>query len=108
MKDYEYDPETVDLLSDIDKVAIIMHHYGIEKQLPILCEECAELIQQACKCQRRGQIMHYDFIEELADVKIMIAKFELALTVADRRTLSEIIKRKLNRQLERMADEKHT
>ena len=89
-----------------EKAAEIMNYYGAERQLPILCEECAELIQQACKCQRKGLTMHDDFIEELADVKIMIAQFESIMKLSERLALERAIAYKVKRQLERIRIEK--
>lgn len=62
-----------------EKAAAIMRHYGAEEQLTLLCEECAELIQAACKCRQRGVTMSDDMIEEIADVTIMLVQFEMTM-----------------------------
>lgn len=88
-----------------EKVARIMKHYGAEKQLTLLCEECAELIQAACKCRRRGVTMHEDMIEEMADVAIMLMQFEMTMNRHELDSLDRIIGEKLDRQIERINDE---
>lgn len=88
-----------------EKAAQIMRHYGADKQLTILCEECAELIQAACKCRRKGVTMHEDLIEEMADVIIMLMQFETTFNLFEKDKLDKTIAAKLDRQLERIENE---
>lgn len=89
-----------------EKAAAIMRHYGAEEQLTILCEECSELIKEACKCRRKGIVMHDDMIEEMADVKIMLMQFESTMKLAEKALLERTVQKKLDRQLERMQFER--
>lgn len=88
-----------------DKAAYIMRHYGADEQLTILCEECSELIKEACKCHRRGVAMHEDMIEEMADVKIMLMQFESIMRTAELDLLNQIMSEKIERQLMRIKNE---
>lgn len=89
------------------KAAKIMEHYGAQHQLTKLCEECGELIQQACKCVDSGQPFSEDFVEELADVRVMIMQFEKLLSPYWRREFNGAVEYKLRRQLERIESEVH-
>lgn len=90
-----------------DKAAYIMRHYGADEQLTILCEECSELIKEACKCHRRGVAMHEDMIEEMADVKIMIMQFESIMRPSELDLLAQIISEKLDRQIKRIKNDEN-
>lgn len=89
-----------------EKAAVIMQHYGVEKQLTLLCEECSELIKEACKCRRKGVAMHDDMIEEMADVKIMLMQFESIMRLGHKKLLEKTITEKLDRQLKRIENER--
>lgn len=88
------------------KAAAIMQHYGAQHQLVKLCEECGELIQQAVKCIDKGIPYGEDFIEELADVSVMIEQFKSILTPAFAELYEKIITEKLDRQMQRIDDER--
>lgn len=89
-----------------EKQKTIMGHYGLNKQLNQLVEECAELIVAIQKQQR------YDFstvsdtisdgvIEEMADVKNLIEQLELYRNhIAER--VKTMIERKVDRELGRI------
>ena len=83
----------------------IFDHYGVDSQLRILQEECAELIQAASKLCRQGVTAetYSNFEEELADVSIMIEQMKYWL----KDDLTSIIDTKLQRQKERIAHERH-
>lgn len=82
----------------------ILRYYGAEKQRRQLVEECAELIQAVCKLHREyTPHSYYNFIEELADVEIMVEQMKQILPTADRDRLGEIETAKINRQLRRIA-----
>ena len=88
-----------------EAAAKIITHYGAQHQLVKLCEECGELIQQAAKCYGKGIPYSDDMIEEIADVLVMIKQFETVMSQPDRDLLDKIIAEKLERQLERIANE---
>lgn len=89
-----------------EAAAQIIAHYGAQNQLVKLCEECGELIQQAAKCYSIGIIPYTaDMVEEMADVKVMLMQFESIMHQPDRDLLDKIITEKLERQLERIANE---
>lgn len=90
----------------------ILKHYGVRSQQRQLIEECAELIQAVSKLHRaskpqqlareRKQAAFHDFLEELADVEIMVEQMKQSLNDRQRDTLSQIETAKLNRQLRRI------
>lgn len=86
----------------MSKVHTIIEYYGVKHQLLKLAEECAELIQQCVKCFDYNIAYHEDFVEELADVKIMLTQFESILTPAFAELYEKIIREKLDRQIERI------
>jgi len=53
--------------------------YGLDAQLDILQEECAELIVAVSKYRRNGSEAEANLFEELADVVIMVEQITLAL-----------------------------
>lgn len=80
----------------------IIAHYGDRAQRHILIEECAELIQAVIKCERGCEGAGDNFIEELADVTIMIEQMVQSLCLYDVQRYNEMLKKKINRQLERI------
>lgn len=88
-----------------EAAAKIIAHYGTAHQLVKLCEECAELIQQAAKCYDKGIPYSDDMIEEIADVLVMIEQFKAAMSQPDRDLIDKIITEKLERQLDRIEEE---
>lgn len=85
-----------------DKAEQIMRHYGADKQLVILVEECSELAKEACKCMRDGKPYSADMVEEMADVQIMLMQFRRILPRYWLERLYETVRMKLDRQLERI------
>lgn len=93
----------------------ILQHYGVKDQQRQLVEECAELIQAVSKLHRvskphmlqkeRKQIAFHNYLEELADVEIMVEQMKQTLTPKERDRLTQIITAKINRQLRRIAQE---
>lgn len=85
----------------------ILSHYGIEKQRRQLVEECGELIQAIMKLERTDkERVHY--IEELADVEIMMEQMKISLQTYDPLgwdIFTDMIEQKINRQLDRIAEE---
>lgn len=84
----------------------IVAHYGDIPQRHILIEECAELIQAVIKCERGSDGADENFIEELADVTIMIEQMKQSLCLYDLQRYNETLKDKLDRQLKRMQYER--
>lgn len=95
----------------------ILDHYGAANQRLQLIEECAELIQAINKYNRAiGSITtgYYpdvikaenDIGREIADVLIMIEQISTALFKDDRSFIDEVIECKLNKQLQRIREEK--
>ncbi len=80
----------------------IVKHYGFEIQRDILVEECAELIQAVSKCKRNNVEVSDNFLEELADVSIMIEQMLVALFTNEIVTYQKHISRKLDRQIRRI------
>ena len=58
--------------------------WGMRDQLDMVQEECAELIQAVSKV-KRSETFHItdNFIEEIADVKIMLAQMEFVFGIRD-------------------------
>lgn len=92
---------------NIEKLRIILDHYGKEGQLWKLQEECGELIEAVNEMKQfecEQTVKHY--IEELADVTIMVNQMMLAMTIDEISDFWKMIDFKLNRQLGRIANEK--
>lgn len=92
-------------VKNAELAAQIMQHYGARHQLIKLCEECGELIQQAAKCYDRDQPFSADFIEELADVQVLIMQFRTVMGTYWFGEMERAIDRKLRRQIERIESE---
>lgn len=93
-----------------EKQLTIIKHYGLDRQLDMLIEECAELIQAICKLQRTKQspeLFNYNLVEEMADVENVIEQFKL-----DQPKLADLIDsikdNKTSRQMHRIQKETRT
>ena len=86
-----------------ERIKTIADHYGIEKQLHQLAEECSELAVEASHSARKGVTVK--IIEEMADVLIMIEQVIYLANIAIE-DIDECIKFKIDRQLERIKEEK--
>lgn len=76
----------------------IIEHYGESKQLTQMIQECSELIKAITKGDRDN------FIEELADVSVMIDQFTLKYPdIATK--VTEIKRNKVFRTLKRISQE---
>lgn len=90
------------------KCRTMFEHYGLDNQLRILQEECAELIQAASKylrAQEAGKPIAQSkaaLLEEVADVMIMVEQVKGIFTGA---ALDAMIESKLNRQIDRIRSE---
>lgn len=84
--------------------------YGYEAQREILVEECSELIQAVQKLKRvenSGDAEQIDkatsnYLEELADVSIMLEQMRYMLTPRLKQELDNNVAKKLDRQIERI------
>ena len=97
------------------KIQYIADHYGYEPQSRQLIEEMAELTVALNKAWRKtfdtvDKIPNMDdeerIVEEIADVEIMITQIEYLLGVSDMK-LDNMIKQKLDRQIERIKNAVH-
>ena len=84
------------------RIIEIADHYGIEKQLHQLAEECSELAVEASHSARKGVTVK--IIEEMADVEIMIEQV-IYLAKIDICDIEDCIDFKLNRQMNRISNE---
>ena len=85
------------------RIEQIASHYGFTSQSNMLCEEAAEFMVALSKL-RRGNATAFESIkEEVADVLIMARQLRYLLGYKD---IDSIIESKLNRQLQRIAEEK--
>lgn len=86
-------------------IMTITQNYPFEQQREILVEECAELIQAAQKMKRNSADLtaYNNFIEEIADVSIMIDQM---FAYIGPRHISTIREKKLQRQMERIENER--
>jgi NTP pyrophosphatase (non-canonical NTP hydrolase) len=80
----------------------IMDHYGAENQEAMTIGECADLIV-ALRHKARGRATADDVIDEIADVIIMTQQLSF---IYGQSKVDNKIKEKLDRQLERIRNEK--
>ena len=85
------------------RIIEIADHYGIEKQLHQLAEECSELAVEASHSARKGVTVK--IIEEMADVLLMIEQVIYLANIAID-DINECIRFKIDRQLERIKEER--
>ena len=86
-----------------ERIKTIADHYGIKRQMHQLAEECSELAVEASHSARKGTTVK--IIEEMADVLIMIEQV-IYLAKIDMCDIEDCINYKLDRQLERIKEEK--
>lgn len=81
----------------------IAYHYGYDAQREQFIEECSEAILAAQKCKRHGSKDNFEALcSEVADVLVMAQQMRLLMGA---KVIDEIIDKKLNRQLGRIANE---
>lgn len=85
-----------------EKILKIVEHYGIEAQMGVAQEECAELIQAISKVRRRGAVSETmeHLTEEIADTLIVCSQLIAVFDLEDE--IWGVVDRKLDRQLERI------
>lgn len=87
------------------RIEQIAAHYGFTSQADMLCEESAEYMVALNKL-RRGKSEAYENIkEEVADVLIVARQLRYLLGYED---IDRIISQKLDRQMQRIANEEQT
>ena len=84
------------------RIMEIADHYGIEKQLHQLAEECSELAVEASHSARKGVTVK--IIEEMADVLIMMEQVIYLANIAID-DIDECISFKIDRQMKRIKEE---
>ena len=84
------------------RIIEIADHYGIEKQLHQLAEECSELAVEASHSARKGVTVK--IIEEMADVLLMIEQIVYLSGIAIE-DIDECISFKIDRQMKRIEAE---
>lgn len=91
---------------NIEDLRKILSHYGTGPQKAKLCEELRELIEAASADSHYETIdTRAHFIEELADVSIMVEQMKLALNLDEQAEYYKTINFKIHRQLGRIANE---
>ena len=101
-------------INELTKVQQIAETYGFEAQREMLIEECSELIQAVQKLKRAdnsGDAERIDkatsaYLEEMADVSIMLEQMRYMLTPRLKQELDSYISKKLDRQIERIEQAK--
>lgn len=101
-------------ITELAKILQISDTYGFEQQREMLVEECAELIQAVQKIKRAdnsGDAERIDkatsaYLEEMADVSIMLEQMRYMLTPRLVRELDGYITMKLDRQIKRIEQAK--
>lgn len=88
------------------RAAAIMYYYGRNNQLDILQEECAELIQAVSKIRRRTPGAEEHFIDEMADVSIMLEEFLSDFDDDEKTEFYKKVNEKTLRQQDRIVKEK--
>lgn len=89
--------------TNLNGISKILEHYGADHQKAKLCEELRELEEAAQDdlCAKSPETRSH-FIEELADVVIMVEQCKLALTPEEEKQFHETITFKVQRQLGRI------
>lgn len=101
-------------MNNDDKIMKIANHYGMESQIDIMQEECAELVQAVSKYKRKnGDNTISHLLEEMADVSIMIEQvlYLLDIKLKDYGLSAydgyfEFFDKKLDRQIQRIIIQK--
>mgnify|MGYP003308051800 CR=1 FL=1 len=92
---------------NIDDLRKILTAYGERHQMHMIVEECAELIKTISKINREGrgaeEIKNY--IEELADVAVLMKRLFLALSPSEQAEYYKVQHYKIERQLKRIERE---
>ncbi len=89
-----------------DMLEQVAAHYGEEIQVRQAVEEMSELTKAICKMGRtKSSVARWNYIEELADVQIMVAQLIGLLLPEEYDHYVKMTRMKLERQLERIKHE---
>ena len=88
-----------------NRIKKIADTYGLNSQLDILQEECAELVQAVSKYRRGGSFALV--LEEMGDVEIMLTQIRYLISSADNFTIDTYKNVKLDRQIKRIEESKN-
>lgn len=91
-------------MTHYEKIKRIANHYCFRHQAIKTAEECSELSAAFCKLVN-GEGGRAAVIDEMADVMIMTQQMRYLMHI-DRAELDQTIENKVNRQLERIKNEK--
>ncbi len=91
-------------MTHYEKIKRIANHYGFRHQAIKTAEECSELSAALCKLVG-GEGGRAAVIDEIADAMVMIQQMRYLMHI-DRAKLDRAIDTKVDRQLERMKNEK--
>lgn len=93
-----------------ERLMQIADHYGLDEQLNMLQEECAELIQAVSKYKRTREYPDFDgyygfsnLCEEMADVSIMLDQIQYLMN--NEKMIANWKANKIRRQLKRIENE---
>ena len=79
-----------------------IEHFGTSVELDKAKEECEELIEQI-ELAKEGVASLEDIIDEIADVKVMLAQLEIIFDCSG--AVEDRVEYKINRQMERIEKE---
>lgn len=79
-----------------------IEHFGTSVELDKAKEECEELIEQI-ELAKQGTVLLEDIIDEIADVKVMLAQLEIIFDCSG--AVEDRVEYKINRQMERIEKE---
>lgn len=94
---------TIENRFNVEGANTIADYYGYFVQRDMLTEECAEVIQAVNKCRRCCIGAQNNFLEELADIKVLLAQMEHFL---NEDKITAIANEKIARELKRIEKEK--
>ena len=93
---------------NIEELRTILTHYGKQGQVMKLREELSELIEAIDDVGKVDTgLTRAHFIEELADVSIMVEQMKLALNLGEQQEYYKMINFKIQRQLGRIRKEQN-
>lgn len=83
---------------DKDLMGDAIQRWGLDLQVDLAVEECSELIT-ALQHNKRGRGTIADVVEEIADVKIMVAQLEMMF---GEQSVAKVVGEKMNRLRDRL------
>lgn len=90
------------------RIKVLAEHYGFDWQCDKLIEEMSELMVAITHMRKKDENFEKhkeNFLEELGDVKILIAEVEHLLNPPQKITLAESMSYKINRELKRIEND---